>query len=133
MKDGATQSVSRHLAQAASKALLFTFLNYSGLPDGVRHIRNLQTFESRELIALTMNGKRVHVDAPDDIPFALGLAGYSEPGGDGVRPWDRAMRRLHRSRQRSGPPFSRRAPRGIAGRASVTTRPRSQMTQREVR
>jgi hypothetical protein len=30
MKDGATQSVSHDLAQAASKALLFTFLNSGG-------------------------------------------------------------------------------------------------------
>ena len=65
--------------------------------------------------------------------FALDLAGYSEPDGGGVRLWDRAMRSLHRSRQRLGPPFVRRAPRGIAGRASVTTRARSQTTQREVR
>jgi len=41
MKDGATQSVSRDLAQAASKALLFTFLNHSRLRDGVRNISGI--------------------------------------------------------------------------------------------
>jgi 2Fe-2S iron-sulfur cluster binding domain len=70
MKDGAAQSVSRDLAKAAPKTLLLTFLNHSHLRDGVRDISEICRLSgSRELIGLSVNGERVHVDAPDDIPL----------------------------------------------------------------
>jgi isoquinoline 1-oxidoreductase subunit alpha len=95
--------------------------------------RNLQTFGSRELIALTVNGERVHIDAADDIPLLWVLRDTPNLTGTGFgcRIAQCGACTVYANGKARRSCVVRLA--SVAGRASVTTRGRSQTTQREVR
>ena len=69
------------------------FLPFLTTPASGTVLETYQEFaESRELIALTVNGERVHVDAPDDVPLLWvlrdtpNLAGTAAVGSRNARP-----------------------------------------------